>query len=155
VKLSKNIKNAAAAIAVIVTATLPTASIAHHSFAMYDQTTTRTLTGKLTRFIPGANHAQFFFELLDASGTAAVDASGRPVVWGVEMGPAAALAREGITTASFELGTIFTVELHPLRDGRTFGVLNRTDERIVRCGMQMPTGGCTEETGRVYADLGN
>src|SRR5690606_25320418 len=42
------------------------ASLAHHSFAMYDQNELRTLTGKLTRFIPGANHAQMIFELLEA-----------------------------------------------------------------------------------------
>ena len=41
----------------------------HHSFAMYDQTIDKTLTGKLIRFIPDANHAQLIFQLLDPDGT--------------------------------------------------------------------------------------
>ena len=40
----------------------------HHSFAMYDQTTTRIMTGKLTRYIPGANHAQMMFQVIDDEG---------------------------------------------------------------------------------------
>ena len=40
-----------------------TTARAHHSFAMYDQTKQETYTGKLIRFIPGANHAQLLFEL--------------------------------------------------------------------------------------------
>jgi hypothetical protein len=31
---------------------------------MYDQTTQDTYTGKLVRFIPGANHAPLLFEIL-------------------------------------------------------------------------------------------
>ena len=38
--------------------------LAHHSFAMYDQSQTKTFTGKLTRYIPGSNHAQLIFEVL-------------------------------------------------------------------------------------------
>ena len=44
------------------------AAHAHHSFAMYDQTKQETYTGKLVRFIPGANHAQLLFEIVDAEG---------------------------------------------------------------------------------------
>ena len=43
---------------------LAPAVYAHHSFAMYDQNQTKTLTGRLTRYIPGANHAQLIFEVL-------------------------------------------------------------------------------------------
>src|SRR5919109_402490 len=44
----------------------------HHSFAMYDQTTTKVMTGKLTRYVPGANHAQLMFEVLDDEGNPAM-----------------------------------------------------------------------------------
>ena len=40
-------------------------ALSHHSFAMYDQTVEKTLTGKLTRFIPGSNHAQLIFDLVE------------------------------------------------------------------------------------------
>ena len=122
---------------------------AHHSFAMYDQTVTRTLTGKLTRFIPGANHAQLIFELLGPDGKPELDKNGKPVQWGVETGSATSLARQGVTVESFPAGTIFTVTLHPLRDGRTFGAMSGS---LIKCGATLPAGGCTKETGEVLAD---
>jgi hypothetical protein len=125
---------------------------AHHSFAMYDQTTTKTMTGKLTRFSPGGNHAQLIFELLDADGAPVLDNNGKPVQWGVETGSAAAIARQGVTVESFPPGTILTVTLHPLRDGRTFGAQNGP---VIKCGMTMPKGGCTKETGEVLSAVRN
>src|SRR5690606_13612709 len=109
------------AVATLVIAAWP--AHAHHSFAMYDQAELRTLTGKLTRFIPGANHAQLLFELLDENGAPVVHASGKPVMWGVEAGPSARIAQQGVTPDSFPAGTIITVSLNPLRDGRTFGAM--------------------------------
>ena len=125
------------------------AATAHHSFAMYDQAQVKTLTGKLTRFIPGANHAQLIFELLEADGSAVVDAAGKPMLWGVETGPAARIAQQGVTPANFPEGTIVTVSLNPLRTGKPFGAMpNGTP--IVHCGTAMPQGGCTPDTGRTY-----
>lgn len=122
---------------------------AHHSFAMYDQSKRVTLTGKLTRYIPGANHAQLLFELLEADGSQVVDENGEPVLWGVETGPAARIARQGVTLENFPVGTIVTVQANPLRDGRNFGAVpNGTP--LINCGMEMPAGGCTAETGTAY-----
>ncbi len=115
----------------------------HHSFAMYDQTNTRIMTGKLTRYVPGANHAQLIFQLLDDEGKPAVK-DGKPVTWGVETGSAAAMSRRGVTPDTFPEGTIFTVRLYPLRDGRNFGALAGM---LIRCGTTLPKGGCTKETG--------
>lgn len=122
---------------------------AHHSFAMYDTTITKTVTGRLTRFVPGPNHAQLIFELLGADGKPVLDADGKPVVWGVETGPAFAIARHGVTVKGFPVGTIFTVTLNPLRDGRNFGAL-RGDGTLIGCGTTWPAGGCNETTGRVF-----
>ena len=120
----------------------------HHSFAMYDMTTTTTVTGKITRFIPGPNHAQLLFALVDDDGNEVVGDDGEPVIWGVESGPAAQIAQRGVTVKNFTEGTIVTAELHPLRDGRTFGAL--ADAGIVHCGDAMPAGGCNSETGEVF-----
>jgi hypothetical protein len=117
---------------------------AHHSFAMYDQTTTKTMTGKLTRYIPGANHAQLIFQLLDESGKPLMK-DGKPVTWGVETGAATAMARQGVSPDTFPEGTILTVRLYPLRDGRNFGALAGM---LVSCGTAMPKGGCTPQTGK-------
>jgi hypothetical protein len=122
---------------------------AHHSFAMYDQSKMMQLTGKLTRFIPAPNHAQLLFELLESDGTPVLDDNGEPVAWGVETGPSTRIARQGVTPDNFPVGTIITVSLNPLRDGRTFGAMpNGTP--LIHCGMEMPAGGCTEETGKAY-----
>ena len=120
---------------------------AHHSFAMYDQTVQRTMTGKLYRFILGANHSQFVFDLLDEDGNTVLEENGDPVRWNVETGPVTSLARQGITVDSFPIGTVFTVTLMPLRNGRNGGAL-RGD--LILCGETLPEGGCTPETGTVY-----
>lgn len=141
------------AVATFLLAALP--AYAHHSFAMYDQTQNLTFTGKLTRFIPGANHAQMLFEVLNPDGSTQLDASGKPVMWGVEMGPVARIAREGVTPDNFPNGTIISVQMNPLRDGRTFGAMPNGSSGIVNCGMTMPEGGCTAETGKVYLSENN
>ena len=133
------------------TVLLSTSDIAdgHHSFAMYDQTTVVEMTGRLTRFIHAPNHAQLLFELLEADGTPILDDNGEPVAWGVETGPSTRIARQGVTPDNFPAGTIITVRLNPLRDGRTFGAMpNGTP--LIHCGMEMPAGGCTAETGTAY-----
>jgi hypothetical protein len=120
---------------------------AHHSFAMYDRARSVTLTGKLSRFIPGANHAQLIFELVDDNGDTMIGDDGNPVAWGVETGPAAQIADEGITVRSFPVGTVITVTLNPLRDGRPFGALAGP---VISCGMALPEGGCTAATGESF-----
>jgi len=136
--------------AFILTAVLATPLLAHHSFAMYDQTKTLTMTGKLTRFVLGANHAQLLFEVLGPDGKSQLDANGKPVIWGVETGSAKQLAGQGITVETFPFGTIFTVSLWPLRDGRNFGAMTLTGGTLIGCGTTFPQGGCTEKTGKIY-----
>ena len=137
-------------LALIIAVVISTPALAHHSFAMYDQTKTLTLTGKLTRFVLGANHAQLLFELLGPDGKPQLDANGKPVAWGVETGSAKQLAGAGITVETFPYGTIFTVSLWPLRDGRNFGAMTLTGGTLIGCGTTFPQGGCTEKTGKVY-----
>ena len=130
----------------VAVALLAAPAVAHHSFAMYDMNQSKTYTGKLTRYIPGANHAQLLFELVDDTGKPILE-NGKPVQWGVETGSAASLGRQGVTVESFPVGTIITVQLHPLRNGRTFGAL---DGLLIKCGKEMPKGGCTKATGQVF-----
>ena len=118
--------------------------LAHHSFAMYDLTTTRTMSGKLTRYVPGANHAQLLFQVIDNEDKPVMK-NGKPLLWGVETGSAAAMARQGVSPDTFPEGTVFTVRVYPLRDGRNFGALAGM---LIKCGATMPKGGCTKETGQ-------
>ena len=98
-----------------------TPALAHHSFAMYDQTKTEVLTGVAYQFVAQANHAEIHFYLIGPYGKLAKDKDGKNVDWGVEMAGAAAVAAQGITAASFPVGTIFSVKMNPLRDGSNFG----------------------------------
>ena len=140
-----------AAFAVILMLGLTSPAIAHHSFAMYDMQKSQSMSGKLTRFIPGGNHAQLVFEVLGDDGKP-LKKDGKVVVWGVETGSAAAIARNGITVESFPVGTIIGVTLHPLRDGRPFGAVGGP---IIHCGTTMPAGGCTEKTGKAFGAPAN
>jgi hypothetical protein len=94
----------------------------HHSFAMYDQNKTVTLTGVVRQFVAQANHAELHFVLVapDRKGLAK-GADGKYVEWGVEMAGAAAVAQQGITATAFGVGTVFSVKLNPLRDGSNYG----------------------------------
>ena len=94
----------------------------HHSFAMYDQSKTVTLTGVVRQFVAQANHAELHFMLIapDRKGLAK-SADGKYVEWGVEMAGAAAVAQQGITATAFGVGTVFSVRLNPLRDGSNYG----------------------------------
>jgi hypothetical protein len=130
---------------------LSQAALAHHSFAMYDMTKSQSMSGRLTRFIPGGNHAQLVFEVLGDDGKP-LKKDGKVVVWGVETGSAATIARNGITVESFPVGTIIGVTLHPLRDGRPFGAVGGP---IIHCGTTMPAGGCTEKTGKPFGAPAN
>src|SRR5436305_14848235 len=81
-----------------------TPTLAHHSFAMYDQTKTLTLTGIAHQFVAQANHAELHFYLVGPDGKPAKDKEGKFVDYGMEMGGAAAMAQQGITAESFPSG---------------------------------------------------
>ena len=130
-----------------IAATFAGPAAAHHSFAMYDMNETKTVTGKLTRYVPGANHAQLHFEVLDETGKT-VTKDGKPFLMGVETGSAAQMARRGVTVKAFPVGTIITVSLHPLRNGGPFGALAG---ELIKCGTAFPQGGCNKQTGELFS----
>ena len=111
-----------AACTLVCTALFVTPALSHHSFAMYDQTKTVTLTGVVKQFVGQANHAELHFYLIapDRKGLEK-SSDGKPIEWGVEMAGAAAVAQQGITAKTFGVGTVFSVKLNPLRDGSNFG----------------------------------
>jgi len=123
--------------ALLFAALLVAPALSHHSFAMYDQSKTVTLTGAVKQFVAQANHAELHFYLLapDRKGISKT-ADGKYVEWGVEMAGAAAVAQQGITTATFGVSTVFSVKLNPLRDGSNFG--SRTGA-IARCPVDEAT----------------
>ena len=96
--------------------------MAHHSFAMYDRTTTYVLTGVVANLNPDPSHLQIVFVPLNDNRDALVrDADGERIMWSVDMEGAAAAARAGISASNFARGTVFSVSLNPLRNGEPGG----------------------------------
>src|SRR5262245_26735591 len=118
---------------VVLAAVLSVPVLAHHSFAMYDQTKTVTLTGVIKQFVPQANHAEIHFILLaDDHKSLRKGPDGKPVEWGIEMAGTAQLVPQGITAQTYGAGTVFSVHVHPLRDGSNFGA-RVPNSAIVKC----------------------
>jgi len=112
-------------------------AMAHHSFAMFDQTKTVVMTGVATRFVAQANHAELHFYPIGADGRLVTGPDGKKVDYGVEMAGAAAVAQQGITAASFPAGTIFSVKVNPMRDGSNFGS-RAANSAIAKCPWKKP-----------------
>jgi len=112
-------------------------AVAHHSFAMYDQTKTLVFTGVATQFIAQANHAELHFYQIGADGRLVTGPDGKKIDYGVEMAGAAAVAQQGITGATFPAGTIFSVKVNPMRDGSNFGS-RAGNSAIVKCPWKKP-----------------
>jgi hypothetical protein len=95
---------------------------AHHSFAAYNMDATKVFTGVVTRVNPDANHLQIFFAPMNEERKNVLRGpDGSPLIWAVEMGGSAQMAQEGVSVSSFPPGTIFSVSLHPQRDGTPAG----------------------------------
>jgi len=109
-------------VAAFCTAAVALPVFAHHSFSIFDAEQTKTFTGVVTRVNPDANHLQILFAPMNEERkNVERTADGKPVVWAVEMAGSAQSAKDGISVNSFPPGTIFTVSLHPLRNGDPAG----------------------------------
>jgi uncharacterized protein DUF6152 len=123
-------------VVIVSTSLLAPATDAHHSYAMYDGTVYRVFTGVVVRVIPNAAHFEIHFVPLNKERNALVrDEKGEPLVWVVQMESAAQAYKEGITRESFPQGTVFSMGLHPRRDGKPAG--DRGKSGLFQC----PKGG--------------
>lgn len=90
-------------------------ALGHHSFAMFDQTQTLSVTGTVTRFDWLNPHAWLY--------VAAMDENGNEMAWGFETSGLRNLASTGWTSDSVKAGDRVVVGFHPLRDGTNGGQL--------------------------------
>jgi hypothetical protein len=126
-----------AALAFVACATYGQHATAHHSFSMYDSNKVYVLTGVVTRVNPDPSHLQIFFGVLDEAREKVIrDDKGEPIIWSVELRGSAQVARDGITVEEFPAGTIFSIGLHPLRNGLPGG--GRAEFGLFRCPAEMP-----------------
>jgi Family of unknown function (DUF6152) len=134
-----------------IAALVPLPILAHHSFAMYDQTKLLVLTGVVYQFVAQANHAEIHLYLIGEDGKLEKDASGKPRAYGVEMAGAAAVAEQGITADTLKAGTIISLKVNPLRDGSDFGS-KAGNSGLAKCPWKTPPApgkACDSVDGRV------
>ncbi len=99
----------AAAISLALSAS---AALAHHSFAMFDQTKEVELKNvKVAQWQWTAPHAWLYVTTADGK------------KWSLEGGNPGALRREGYGKGSFKVGETVTVYMSPLKDGRAGGAI--------------------------------
>jgi uncharacterized protein DUF6152 len=88
---------------------ISSATLAHHSFAMFDQSTTVTIQGAVKEFRWTNPHV--FIEMLVKND------SGAEEQWSIEMTSPEHLARAGWRPATLKPGDAITLSIHPMRDG--------------------------------------
>ena len=87
----------------------------HHSFAMFDQTQTLSLTGTVTEFEWINPHSWLHVSVTDESGS--------PATWSFESSGPGNLASTGWKSDSVKAGDQIEIGFHPLKDGARGGQL--------------------------------
>ena len=117
------------ALACGVAISMPIGALAHHSFAMFDQSKQVTVAGTVRDFQWTNPHA--FIQVEDAQGK----------MWGIELNSPNNLVRQGWKRTVLKPGDKISVTLNPLRDGRPGGLFNAVtlpDGHVL--GNPKPTG---------------
>ena len=97
------------------TALLAAPAVAHHSFAMFDNTRSITLHGKVTAYQWTNPHAYLEVD--------AAEAGGATKHYTLEMTSINMMSRGGWTSRTVKAGDEVTVYVAPLRDGRPGGLV--------------------------------
>lgn len=92
-----------------------TPAVAHHSFAMFDQTKPLTIKGTVGKLQWRNPHTYLSIKVKDASG--------KTMDYVLEGSSPNELLRWGWKLDSVKVGDIVTVQIYPLRDGRPGGLL--------------------------------
>jgi len=104
-----------------------TASIAHHSFAMFDLSRHVLVEGNVTSWDFNNPHSWLHIEGLDENG--------QIQTWSFEGAAPMHAARQGVSGSTFSKGEFVRVVMSPLRDGRPAGAMCfviKEDGRAVR-----------------------
>ena len=90
------------------------AASAHHSFAMFDATQTKTLVGTVKQVQWTNPHIWVQVLVKD-------DKSGATAEWSIEGGSPNGLSRQGWRRTSIKEGDAISITIHPLKDGTNGG----------------------------------
>lgn len=111
--MNRRLKLLAGALALAAPIGLAMPAMAHHSFAMFDQTKVMTLKGTVTEFQWTNPHA--FIEI-------DVPTKGKVVHWSIELNSPNNLKRQGWSRNSLKHGDKVTLRMNPLRNGKPGGL---------------------------------
>ena len=100
---------------VIVSVLTASVAVAHHSFAMFDKSVEKVVTGTVVRWAFNVPHSWLYLNVKKADGS--------EELWSFEGSAPTGLLQRGITGSTFEPGNVVTVSYCPLRDGRPGGGL--------------------------------
>lgn len=106
-----------ALLAALVASFVADTALAHHSYAMFDASRTIIIQGTVKRWELINPHSFLFITVIDEGG--------HEQEWGMEAPGPNILLRAGWTRKTANPGEKVTVELNPLRDGRTGGNLRK------------------------------
>jgi Family of unknown function (DUF6152) len=88
-------------------------ALAHHSFAMFDASASKTVEGTVKEF-QWTNPHSWILLMVD-------NAQGQAEQWAIEMGGPQGLARQGWAPKTLRSGMKVKTVIHPLRDGGNGG----------------------------------
>lgn len=104
----------ASVLAAVMLCAIANAALAHHSFAMFDQTQTVILEGTVSDFQWTNPHAVIFVDIRTAEGDMET--------WLFSMNSPNNLRRQGWRKDTLKAGDKVTIVMHPLRDGGKGGM---------------------------------
>ncbi|HEU4624695.1 MAG TPA: DUF6152 family protein [Steroidobacteraceae bacterium] len=104
--------------AVVVAVILTNTASAHHSFAMFDNTTEKTITGTLKELQWTNPH--IWVQVINRD-----PVTGQDVEWSIEGASPNNLARKGWSRNSLKAGDKVVAVIHPLKNGENGGSLVR------------------------------
>jgi len=107
---------------------------AHHSFAVFDMTAEKTITGVVSKFEWTNPHTFIFVDVTNDKGATET--------WAIEGMSPNYLGRRGWSKNSVKPGDKITVSVRPLKEGKPGGMFIRAQvgDRVL-----MPTGAPTDE----------
>jgi len=107
---------------------------AHHSFAVFDMTAEKTITGVVSKFEWTNPHTFIFVDVTNDKGVTET--------WAIEGMSPNYLGRRGWSKNSVKPGEKITVSVRPLKEGKPGGMFIRAQvgDRVL-----MPTGAPTDE----------
>ena len=102
-------------VALIASLLTSAVAIAHHSFAMFDRTVEKVITGTVVRWQFNSPHSWLYLNVKSPDGS--------DTLWSFEGSAPPSLLQRGVTGSSFEPGSTITISYCPMKDGRPAGGL--------------------------------